>query len=173
MRFSRNGPGQLEVFGARIDQPFDGDGMVCRFSFADGKANFSNRCPSQACCRAGRSGAAVSSDLLVSCTQRRRILVQNGRKTSMAEQNLDTCAVLVHRYVRTREFQEEQEAGKILYAGAFASGNPSGQLLNNPFTFQVKNVANTGQHAKALDWGGSGPCHSGCRSLVCMGPTTW
>lgn len=92
----RNGPGQLEIFGARIDQPFDGDGMVCRFSFADGKAHFSNR------------------------------------------------------YVRTREFQEEQEAGKILYAGAFASGNPSGQLLNNPFTFQVKNVANTG----ILEWAG-------------------
>ena len=39
----RNGPGQLEIFGARIDQPFDGDGMICRFTFADGKAHFSNR----------------------------------------------------------------------------------------------------------------------------------
>lgn len=41
--FCRNGPGQLEIFGARIDQPFDGDGMICRLTFADGKAHFSNR----------------------------------------------------------------------------------------------------------------------------------
>lgn len=50
----------------------------------------------------------------------------------------------VRRYVRTQGFVEEQRAQKMLYAGAFATGNPSGKWFNNPFTFQVKNVANTG-----------------------------
>jgi len=92
----RNGPGQLEVFGSVLSQPFDGDGMICRFSFADGAVHFSNR------------------------------------------------------FVRTKAFQEEQAAKKLLYAGAFASGRPSGQWFNNPFTIKVKNVANTG----VLQWGG-------------------
>ena len=26
----RNGPGQLEIFGTKLNQPFDGDGMICR-----------------------------------------------------------------------------------------------------------------------------------------------
>lgn len=46
--------------------------------------------------------------------------------------------------MRTQGFIDEQAAGKILYSGAFATGNPSGKLLNNPFKFVVKNVANTG-----------------------------
>ena len=37
-----------------------------------------------------------------------------------------------------------QEAGRMLYAGAFATGNPAGKWLNNPMDFVVKNVANTG-----------------------------
>ena len=39
----RNGPGKMEVFGTRYDHPFDGDGMVTRFSF-DGRAvHYRNR----------------------------------------------------------------------------------------------------------------------------------
>lgn len=42
-----------------------------------------------------------------------------------------------NRYVRTRGFQEEQAAQKLLHAGAFATGNPSGRWFNNPFTLKV------------------------------------
>jgi all-trans-8'-apo-beta-carotenal 15,15'-oxygenase len=46
--------------------------------------------------------------------------------------------------VRTKGFVDEQAAGKMMYPGAFATGNPSGKLLKNPFKFVAKNVANTG-----------------------------
>jgi all-trans-8'-apo-beta-carotenal 15,15'-oxygenase len=39
----RNGPGLLDVNGQRIQHPFDGDGMVCAFSFKEGRAHFRNR----------------------------------------------------------------------------------------------------------------------------------
>lgn len=39
----RNGPGLLEVNGQRLHHPFDGDGMICRIAFRDGRAHFRNR----------------------------------------------------------------------------------------------------------------------------------
>lgn len=39
----RNGPGLLDVNSQRVHHPFDGDGMVSAFSFADGQAHFRNR----------------------------------------------------------------------------------------------------------------------------------
>ncbi|NJO78003.1 MAG: Apocarotenoid-15,15'-oxygenase [Cyanobacteria bacterium RM1_2_2] len=39
----RNGPGLLDVNGQRVHHPFDGDGMICAFSFQDGRAHFRNR----------------------------------------------------------------------------------------------------------------------------------
>ncbi|CAL8462447.1 g1980 [Coccomyxa elongata] len=39
----RNGPGLFEVGGVAISQPLDGDGMVCSFSFKNGKVFFRNR----------------------------------------------------------------------------------------------------------------------------------
>ena len=40
----RNGPGLLEVGSTKLDQPFDGDGMVCSFTFiGDGGVRFSNK----------------------------------------------------------------------------------------------------------------------------------
>jgi all-trans-8'-apo-beta-carotenal 15,15'-oxygenase len=39
----RNGPGLLDIGGIPIDHPFDGDGMICAFTFKDGKAYFRNR----------------------------------------------------------------------------------------------------------------------------------
>ncbi|MBW4520888.1 MAG: carotenoid oxygenase family protein [Scytolyngbya sp. HA4215-MV1] len=39
----RNGPGRLEVNGARFHHPFDGDGMVCAIAFSKGRAHFRNR----------------------------------------------------------------------------------------------------------------------------------
>lgn len=44
---------------------------------------------------------------------------------------------------------KEQEAGKMLYRGAFSVGNPSGGKFFNPFNFTVKGIANTG----VLKWG--------------------
>ncbi|NJN30648.1 MAG: Apocarotenoid-15,15'-oxygenase [Synechococcales cyanobacterium RM1_1_8] len=39
----RNGPGTLDVGGQRFHHPFDGDGMICAFTFIDGKVFFRNR----------------------------------------------------------------------------------------------------------------------------------
>lgn len=39
----RNGPGLLDVNGQPIHHPFDGDGMICAFSFKEGRAHFRNR----------------------------------------------------------------------------------------------------------------------------------
>ena len=39
----RNGPGKMEVYGTKYDHPFDGDGMVTRFEFADGEVRYKNR----------------------------------------------------------------------------------------------------------------------------------
>jgi all-trans-8'-apo-beta-carotenal 15,15'-oxygenase len=39
----RNGPGLLDIGGTPIEHPFDGDGMICAFTFKDGQAHFRNR----------------------------------------------------------------------------------------------------------------------------------
>ncbi|MEM7726277.1 MAG: carotenoid oxygenase family protein [Cyanobacteria bacterium P01_A01_bin.45] len=39
----RNGPGLLDIGGQSIQHPFDGDGMISRITFANGKAHFRNR----------------------------------------------------------------------------------------------------------------------------------
>lgn len=39
----RNGPGLLDINGQRVHHPFDGDGMICAFSFKEGQAHFRNR----------------------------------------------------------------------------------------------------------------------------------
>ena len=41
--YVRNVPGLLEIGGVDIPQPFDGDGMVAAFTFANGKALFRNK----------------------------------------------------------------------------------------------------------------------------------
>ncbi len=39
----RNGPGLLDINGQLIGHPFDGDGMISRITFTNGRAHFSNR----------------------------------------------------------------------------------------------------------------------------------
>ena len=39
----RNGPGRLHVHGMPLTHPFDGDGMVSRFSFREGRIRYRNR----------------------------------------------------------------------------------------------------------------------------------
>lgn len=39
----RNGPGLFEIGGKKINQPFDGDGMICKFAFKDGRVLFQNK----------------------------------------------------------------------------------------------------------------------------------
>jgi all-trans-8'-apo-beta-carotenal 15,15'-oxygenase len=39
----RNGPGLLDINDESVRHPFDGDGMICRITFQDGKAHFLNR----------------------------------------------------------------------------------------------------------------------------------
>lgn len=41
--FFRNGPGRQRIGHSRYGHWFDGDGMLCAFSFEDGKAHFRNR----------------------------------------------------------------------------------------------------------------------------------
>ncbi|GAB4299040.1 MAG: carotenoid oxygenase family protein [Oscillatoriaceae cyanobacterium] len=41
--FFRNGPGLLDIHGYPLHHPFDGDGMIVKVSFANGRAHFSNR----------------------------------------------------------------------------------------------------------------------------------
>ncbi|MCW6035024.1 carotenoid oxygenase family protein [Spirulina subsalsa FACHB-351] len=41
--FFRNGPGLFDIGGQSIKHPFDGDGMVCAFSFRGGRVHFQNR----------------------------------------------------------------------------------------------------------------------------------
>ncbi|MEY2979023.1 MAG: hypothetical protein RLZZ435_3162, partial [Cyanobacteriota bacterium] len=36
----RNGPGLLDIHGQRIHHPFDGDGMVCQFTFQNSAVHF-------------------------------------------------------------------------------------------------------------------------------------
>ncbi len=47
-----------------------------------------------------------------------------------------------NRFVKTKEYQEEQKAGKMLYRGVFGSQKPGGWLANI-FDIRIKNVANT------------------------------
>ncbi|AFY94507.1 carotenoid oxygenase family protein [Chamaesiphon minutus] len=39
----RNGPGLFDINEDAVRHPFDGDGMICRITFKDGKAHFLNR----------------------------------------------------------------------------------------------------------------------------------
>ncbi len=39
----RNGPGLLDIGGIPLRHPFDGDGMISRFTFRNGKAHYRNR----------------------------------------------------------------------------------------------------------------------------------
>jgi all-trans-8'-apo-beta-carotenal 15,15'-oxygenase len=39
----RNGPGLLEIGGVPLHHPFDGDGMICAFTFTEGGVHFRNR----------------------------------------------------------------------------------------------------------------------------------
>lgn len=39
----RNGPGLFDINDDAVRHPFDGDGMICRITFKDGKAHFRNR----------------------------------------------------------------------------------------------------------------------------------
>src|SRR6478735_1380709 len=41
--FFRNGPGRLEVGDAKFGHWFDGDGLICKFSFRDDGVHFANR----------------------------------------------------------------------------------------------------------------------------------
>jgi len=38
----RNGPGLLDIKGQSIHHPFDGDGMISRISFVNGRAHYRN-----------------------------------------------------------------------------------------------------------------------------------
>jgi len=49
-----------------------------------------------------------------------------------------------NKYVRTKGFMAEQEAGRPLYRNAFTRGAADGSSLFNPLDLSFKNVANTG-----------------------------
>ena len=41
--FFRNGPGRMKVGNEQFGHWFDGDGMICRFSFSNGRVHFANK----------------------------------------------------------------------------------------------------------------------------------
>jgi all-trans-8'-apo-beta-carotenal 15,15'-oxygenase len=51
-------------------------------------------------------------------------------------------ARLRNRFVRTQGWQEEEQAGRVLYRGVFGSQKPGG-VLANAFDLRLKNIANT------------------------------
>ena len=55
----------------------------------------------------------------------------------------DGKAFFQNKFVKTKEFLEEQKAKKMLYRGVFGSQKPGG-LLKNIFDIRIKNIANTG-----------------------------
>ncbi|NET08723.1 MAG: Apocarotenoid-15,15'-oxygenase [Merismopedia sp. SIO2A8] len=54
-----------------------------------------------------------------------------------------------NRFVRTKEYLTEQQAGKICYRGVFGTEKPGGWLANM-FDVRLKNIANT----QVIYWGG-------------------
>jgi all-trans-8'-apo-beta-carotenal 15,15'-oxygenase len=88
-------------------------------------------------------------------------------------------AHVANAYVRTSGYVAEQAAGRMLFKGAFATGNPSGGWLYNPFDFSVKNVANThvvrwGSPSRlwAL-WEGGLPHELDAETLMTRGESDW
>ncbi len=57
-------------------------------------------------------------------------------------------AYFQNSFVKTKEFMEEQKAGKMLYRGVFGSQKPGG-LFKNIFDLRLKNIANT----NVIYWG--------------------
>lgn len=114
----RNGPGRQSAFGVPYKHPFDGDGMILRFSFEGGKVRYKNR------------------------------------------------------FVRTRAFEEEERAGKMLYR-SFGTNLPGG-LAKNLLRTTFKNAANTsvvlhGGKLLAL-WEGGVPHALDPETLRTLGP---
>lgn len=62
----------------------------------------------------------------------------------------DGKAFFRNRFVRTKGFEEEQAAGKILYRNTFTKGAANGSRWFNPFDLKFKNIANT----NVLHWAG-------------------
>lgn len=77
-----------------------------------------------------------------------------------------------NRFVKTKEFLEEQKAGKMLYRGVFGSQKPGGWLANL-FDLKIKNIANTnvihwGDKLLAL-WEAAHPYHLNPENLETVG----
>jgi all-trans-8'-apo-beta-carotenal 15,15'-oxygenase len=115
----RNGPGVLDRGGVRFGHPFDGDGMICRIAFGNGRAHFRNR------------------------------------------------------FVRTKGWLREQQAGKILYRGVFGTEKPGG-IVRNIFDLRVKHIANTNivywGHSLWALWEGAHPYRLDPWTLDTLGP---
>lgn len=77
-----------------------------------------------------------------------------------------------NRFVKTKEYLEEQKAGKMLYRGVFGTQKPGG-LFNNIFDLNIKNIANTnvirlGDKLLAL-WEAAEPYHLDPHTLETIG----
>ena len=69
-------------------------------------------------------------------------------------------ATLSNKFVRTKGWQEEEQAGKFIYRGVFGTQRPGG-AITNAFDLRFKNIANThvvrlGDQLLAL-WEAAGP----------------
>ncbi len=55
---------------------------------------------------------------------------------------INGTATLTNRFIRTKEWKEEEKADRFLYRGVFGTQKPGGQLANM-FDLRLKNIANT------------------------------
>ena len=93
----RNAPGLFEYGQTTLDHPFDGDGLLFKFVFSEGRVH------------------------------------------------------VVNRFVRTKEFLDEQAAGQFIYRSAFSAGLKEGEwFVPLSEATKVKNPANT----NVIYWGG-------------------
>ena len=82
---------------------------------------------------------------------------------------------LTNSFIRTKEWEEEEKAGKFLYRGVFGTQKQGG-IFNNAFDVRLKNIANTnvvklGDQLLAL-WEASSPHALDPESLKTIGIST-
>lgn len=112
-------PPARQIGGKKLNQPFDGDGMICRLSFRDGRVHFKNQfVRTKGFVRSPAPPLIFPLPLLQDCVRWLRV----PEESCLAECNTPTAP----------RFVEEQKAGKFIYKGAFTTGNPSGGGQSSP-----------------------------------------
>eukprot|EP00775_Hariotina_reticulata_P008099 gene8099-8292_t len=146
--YFRNGPGLQVTNPLYSRHPFDGDGMVCRFSFRDGRMHFSNRFV--------RTKGFVQEQVKPCLAAASRTL----NKAACVRGHLNYDPSYNAEYDGMTASLDRQAAAWTWGAGRQQQGSwqrdwhfervwATDERLFNPFDMSMKNVANTG----VLHWG--------------------